>query len=433
MARDQSLPEPVGGGPPPPRLRSAHARRPSARAARRLERRHARRERREAAPRIERVARRVLASAAVLSALGLAALLGVQAFLAYELDQLRNFSSGPGTEAAGAPLSLPEPAGEVETFLIFSAGSAGLTPAEAKRLGVVGLKERGEDNLTDVLMLVVVDPRAPSARVLSIPRDTFLPERGYRINSVFRREGAQALTEEVHALTGVPVNHLISMDFKGFATITDEVGGVDMYVPQPTRDTFSGLFLPDAGCTHFDGRSALAFVRSRHTEIRDRGRWRTAASASDFGRIQRQQVFISAMLDKLLGPELPLRIPALLRVAKRDVVIDDELSVDDLVSLARAFTSSTPDAVRYFSLPATPDRVRGAEVVRVDRKAAVEVLNAMREGVPGAEALIPVKAPRTSTAPESPPASSQPARGEDGAALPVPPPPAPSPRGYAPC
>jgi LCP family protein required for cell wall assembly len=179
---------------------------------------------------------------------------------------------------------------------------------------VLGLDRRpSEGDLptrTDTIFVVRVDPLTDTASMLGVPRDLWveIPYRdgsGYfedRVNTAYvtgEQEGYDGggvgLVEEVveHNL-GIDIDHHVIIDFEGFIDVIDELGGIDVYVPEPVYDPFysdteaPGDYTPidlDVGVHHFDGKEALRYARTRY-------------GSSDLDRIQRQQRVIFAALDK---------------------------------------------------------------------------------------------------------------------------------------
>jgi LCP family protein required for cell wall assembly len=267
----------------------------------------------------------------------------------------------------------------VTSYLIFSVGSGALTQEDADRYGVADIDRRGDDQLTDTLMLLLTQPSSRRAVLLSIPRDTWIQRRGSRINAVLARGGPQALVDEVSVLTGVPVNHLVQVDFAGFGAIIDAVGGVEVAIDRPLRDVNSGLLIPQPGCVQMGGRTALSYVRSRQTQtISSSGGWTTDVVHTDIGRIARQQQIMGLLWDQHGGPDIVTRIPQLLAAAGRHVVLDESLRLDDVVDLARSFSSVSSDRFEGLTLPATSGRVGEASVLFVDQAAAAPMLEGLR-------------------------------------------------------
>lgn len=354
----------------------------------------------------------------------------------HQFDQIPTFDDEPtGNFAAPiggaavperrpAPLQLPEALAGVSTFLLFTTGSEDMTEEEAREYGITDYEARAGDGMTDSIILVVLDAEDRDLSLLSIPRDTWLDWRGARINGTYANQGVQAFTEDVTRVTGIPVNHVVKVNFTAAARLADVVGGIDMTIPTPMRDSKSHLYLPAAGCVHMDGRTTLEFSRSRHTQVWEDGRWSSDASASDFGRSSRQQAVISAALGKLLGPKLPLLLSELANTAQDTLVIDAGLDFGDLVGTARVLGTGPALDVHHLGLPSDPDMVGEAEVLRTSIYRAKPILEELVARVPGAELPPQYGAPSQPTsalsATPSPSTSAPTADGPSGAPTPVP-------------
>jgi anionic cell wall polymer biosynthesis LytR-Cps2A-Psr (LCP) family protein len=154
-------------------------------------------------------------------------------------------------------------------------------------------------------------------------------------------------------------DHLAMVNFAAFVDLIDSVGGVSVYVPRTMRDAKSHLPELAAGCQRLDGRTALAYVRSRYTQTKSNGQWRADATGTDFGRIERQQQVIAALMRSLLGPELPMRVPALLNVAGSGLVLDDKMSPRTAARLAASLARAANGGVSGFTVPG-----RGATIAK---------------------------------------------------------------------
>ena len=259
-------------------------------------------------------------------------------------------------------IKLPE---KSATFLLFSVGSEGIESGDGDRLGIGRSRAKMADGLTDSIMVMIADPSSKKIGVISVPRDTWLEKRGHRVNESYNRYGVNGLISDITELTGLPIDHAVSVNFAAFADITDALGGVEIELAQPVRDLKAKLELP-AGCVQLDGAKALAFVRSRHWQIYSNGTWRSDATSSDWGRIERQQSFLRLILARILTPELPVRIPALVDVAGKNLTIDADLTVGKMLSWAKAFAGGVSE-IAAATIPGrgfTTDG--GASVIGVD-------------------------------------------------------------------
>ena len=172
---------------------------------------------------------------------------------------------------------------------------------------IVGLDEVESVNRSDAIILAFFNVKGEAVGVLSIPRDSRvqIPGRGWdKINHAYVFGGPNLLKETMVNLTNVAINYVVVLNFDGFARMIDLLGGIDIYVDKAMRytDYSQKLFINiPQGQQHLDGPRALQYVRFRHDPL------------GDIGRIQRQQKFMSAVLDKIKTPLIIPQIPGLIR------------------------------------------------------------------------------------------------------------------------
>jgi LCP family protein required for cell wall assembly len=233
---------------------------------------------------------------------------------------------------------------------------------------------------SDTMMILHIDSVQKKAAILSIPRDLYVTIAGStksdRVNTSFSLGGPAGLIATIQDNLGVKLNHYMEVDFVGFRDIVNTVGGISIYVPAPARDAFSGLDIKTPGCISFDGDKALAWVRSRHYQYFEGGKWREDPR-SDLGRIQRQQDFIRRMLKKAVSTGLtnPLALNRLIGIGVKDVTIDDQMSTSDMVTLGKKFKSLNPDTVDMLTLPTTAVTIGGADVLKLNKEEAQPFLD----------------------------------------------------------
>ena len=175
---------------------------------------------------------------------------------------------------------------------------------------------------SDTMMVLRVDPKTDEAILLSLPRDCGCRSpaaANQRINTAIQIGGPAKLIDTIEADFGIPINHYVQVDFAGFQELVDALGGVQVYFATPVRDRSSGLDIPEPGCITLDATQALGYVRSRHYQYYEDGRWRSDAT-SDLGRISRQQDFIMRALRRAVekGVRNPVTLDSLVDAALED-------------------------------------------------------------------------------------------------------------------
>lgn len=302
-----------------------------------------------------------LVALSVVVLLALAAALTTGVFAWRHVNRVHIGASNPSASASAE--NQPTVPKGVISVLIASVGARGVDPAIGKKIGVPDIAHRGSDGLTDLLMEGLVNTTTGSVSLLSIPRDTWIDSCQCKINALYNTSGPSRLVDEVTNITGERPQHLVLINFEAFANVINAVGGVNVYLPRTIRDADAHLAPLAAGCEHLNGVTALAYVRSRHTQSLRQGIWLDDASASDFGRIERQHQVLSNLAAKLLSPSLPLHLPALISAAGNGVTIDDTLGLQDAVAIAKAVASASSHQLHGFTVPSRYGRVGDASVV----------------------------------------------------------------------
>jgi LCP family protein required for cell wall assembly len=233
---------------------------------------------------------------------------------------------------------------------------------------------------------------------MSIPRDLWvqIPGKNYqqRINTTFDT-GADLLVQAIKQDLGVDVNHYVEVNFNSFRQVVDAVGGVKQYFPTPARDAFSDLNIPNPGCYTLNGQTALQFVRARHYEYFQNGRWHFEAE-SDLARIKRQQQFIKKMISKAQssGVTDPLELNRIIGGVTNNLTVDSGFSQNLMLSLAKRFRSLSPDSLPTTTLPTMPATIQGNAVLLLKEPDATQTIaNFLGTAQPGTTPTTPQTAP----------------------------------------
>ena len=236
---------------------------------------------------------------------------------------------------------------------------------------------------SDVVQLWRVTPSTKQIQIVSIPRDTVVtmlpPDSSQfgtynRINASYN-SGANQLVKTITANFGIPINHVVQVDFTGFQDAVNALGGIYLNFPYPAKDTYSGLDITTPGCQLLNGTQALAVARARHYEYDADGSWQYDGT-SDFGRIQRQDAFIKAMMSAAKSKINPLTVNAFLGSIHEGVVIDDGFGFNELIGLALTYHSYDPSNLQAQTLPTVATNGFGdlGDVLTVDQPAAQQML-----------------------------------------------------------
>ena len=217
---------------------------------------------------------------------------------------------------------------------------------------------------SDTLMLMHVSADRSRVTVVSIPRDSWVDIPGHgisKINAAYGDGGPKLMVQTVEQATGLTVNDYVEVNFLGFVKVIDALGGVNICLPEPVDDPYSGLQL-SAGVHHVDGITALAYARDRHS-----------FASSDLARIQDQQKLMSSALTSAIHSGLlanPVKLSSFISAALSALTVDKGLNVSALADQMRGITGQD---VRFMTVPlanvnyVTPD---GQDAVQWNQQAA---------------------------------------------------------------
>jgi LCP family protein required for cell wall assembly len=280
-------------------------------------------------------------------------------------------------------------AGKAENFLIVGSDSREGANAEG------GTQGKGVNFVTgqrsDTVILAHLFGKSENVELLSFPRDSWVeipeftnpvtkktrPAHFGKLNGAFSEGGPALLIRTIENLTKIRIDHFVQIDFTGFKTMVNKLGGVDVCLTKPAKDSFSGINL-EAGNHHISGDVALAFVRQRK-----------GLPNGDIDRIARQQQFIGSLVHKVLSAGTllnPLKLNGFLNAATASLTVDKNLTGDDIKDLALRMRRFNSGGVLFTTAPVADigGRRNGQSVVLLDEEKGEAVYSALRnDNAPG--------------------------------------------------
>lgn len=262
-----------------------------------------------------------------------------------------------GRDGAGGPAGTTTPARDGRT----SVAPGDLSPENILLLGLDtrGAGEKGVGpgtSQSDVIMLVHLHQGHRQVSVLAIPRDLYVPApecrqwdnatgrvsdtifqspySSWKITNAYAVGGPRCTVQAVQALTGLRVDRLVTIQFEGFKSIVDALGGVTMNFAKPVIDGHQGDVITRAGSQQITGEQALRLVRSRTVK---------GDPSGDLGRIRRQQAVLIAMMQKMTSSGMatdPGKLDNVLQTFAENSTTAN-LSVDDMLRLAKMLGGGT--------------------------------------------------------------------------------------------
>jgi LCP family protein required for cell wall assembly len=279
--------------------------------------------------------------------------------------------------------------------------------------------------LSDTAIVINISADRDRIDMVSIPRDSLveipectttggdvLPARYGMFNSAFA-EGWHAGGDYASAVactmsttqhnTGLVLDGFVLVDFAGFTTMVDALGGVPMCITSEMNAPEAGLHL-EPGEHVLDGKDALGYARAR----------KGLDDGSDTARIVRQQQLLAAMASEVLSRNLLTDAPELYRfttAATRTLTTSPELgSVPFLTGLAFSLRDVAPGAITLMTVPSAPAPEDHNRLVWTDE--AHEVWDSIADDVPVTPEPAPNLPTSEATSPRPTASSSSPHDGK---------------------
>ncbi|HUC07336.1 MAG TPA: LCP family protein [Solirubrobacterales bacterium] len=236
---------------------------------------------------------------------------------------------------------------KVEKFLSQTSGG------EPENILILGSDKRasepGDPGRSDTTILLRLDPDQNAIALMSIPRDLKVEIPGVgtdKFNAAFAYGGPKLTLRVVKELTGLPINHVVNVDYLGFVRAVDAINCV--YVDVDRRYFHSNLGVPPSeqyseinvqpGYQLLCGKKALQYVRYRHTD-------------TDLVRAARQQDFLSAARQRVPIDDLVLDRNDLIDIFT-EYTTSDINDKETMLEVLKLFVSSRNAAIKEVHFPA---------------------------------------------------------------------------------
>ncbi len=235
------------------------------------------------------------------------------------------------------------------------------------------LAGRESANRSDSITLVRVDTSRHRIAYLSIPRDLRVEIPGYgtsKINAAMQLGGPALAVRTVRDLTGLPVNHVVLVDFGQFESLIDKLGGIDITVAKPIISKFDCPYPTNERCArwdgwrfskgkqHMDGHRALIYSRVRKNTL--------DSSDTDFSRAERNQQVLQAVAGKLTSFGTLVKLPFIGKDLLAPVTTD--IGTHGFLSLGWSKFRSSGGSTLHCRLGGSPS---GGEIIPVEENRGV--------------------------------------------------------------
>lgn len=257
---------------------------------------------------------------------------------------------------------------------------------------LIGLDYRPETGTcnTDTLIISIINPVTNKVSLLSIPRDTRVnvPDHGYvKVNSVYAMgehvriqeernneqvtmTGPSLLMETLSNYFDIPISYYVKVDFQGFKTIVDELGGIEVYVDRnmyyssESDGTYINL---RRGLQILDGENALDFARFRMSS--------DGNDSNDFERNNRQQEVIKAFVDELVSLNGITKVFNILDIAASH--IKTNINSEELTSLFMKYKGISTNDIETIHMESYWEN----PYVRVDQSELTRIINILNDAL----------------------------------------------------
>jgi LCP family protein required for cell wall assembly len=283
-------------------------------------------------------------------------------FLISAQIQSSKVASDADAELGGAGYTLTSP----NTVLVLG------SDARAKGSKEAGANKIGQPSRSDSILLMRIG--GGHNATLSIPRDTIVPIPGHgedKINAAYAYGGPALAIRTIEQYLGIPINHLVEVNFENFPQLIDSLGGVT-YRGGCVVSKINGGF-KNGGYTlrlkggeqEINGKQALALARTRKNECN--------AKESDLTRARRQQKILGSIKDKVTSFETFIRLPWVAWAAPK--AIRSDMSGPSLLGLVGAELSAgtaKPTVLKPTGVVTQGNGGQGLTVDVASKRAAVE-------------------------------------------------------------
>lgn len=231
---------------------------------------------------------------------------------------------------------------------------------------------------------------------------TLEPATGIKINGIYADGGPNCLVKTLTQMSGLNINHFIAMDFSGFEHVVRAVGGVEVCSTVPLYDYELGTILRKSGTKKLTGRQALNYVRARHISVEGNG---------DYGRIKRQQLFMSSLLRSALSGDVlsnPSKLNKMVNTFIKYSYVDN-VDTTSLIQLAESMQGMDAGRVTFVTVPTSGTTTDGEnnEIPRMDDIDAIFDAIIDDKPLPGEKKEKPKATTKAPDAPKAPAPKSE--------------------------
>ncbi|MFJ7679214.1 LytR family transcriptional regulator [Peribacillus sp. NPDC097198] len=232
---------------------------------------------------------------------------------------------------------------------------------------MLGVDERdGDKGRSDTMIVLTVNPKLKSVKMLSIPRDTRTEIVGHgtqdKINHAFAFGGAEMAMDTVENFLDIPIDYYMKINMEGFKDIVDAVGGVT--VQNDLNFTEEGTTF-NKGMIELNGKEALAYARMRYEDPN-----------GDFGRQSRQRAIIEAVIKEGASVSTLTSYGDVFDALSKN--IQTNLTFDDMMDIQKNYRDASND-ISQSSIAGTGTKIDGIYYYLVSEEEQKKIQRELKE------------------------------------------------------
>lgn len=230
--------------------------------------------------------------------------------------------------------------------------------------GDLGRTEKGR---SDTMMVMTVNPRTNSSKIVSVPRDTYAEIVGKgindKINHAYAFGGTAMSMNTIQKLLDIPIDYYVEVNMQGIQDIVDAVGGIQ--ITSPLNFTYDGYTFTKGQTSNLDGSAALAYSRMRYED-----------PEGDYGRQKRQRQVLESIVKKAATFSTISNYKDILGTMENN--LQTNLSFEDMVDIFSKYRSATSN-IEQIQLEGTGVMMDGVSYQQISDEELNRVSNLLKE------------------------------------------------------
>lgn len=245
-------------------------------------------------------------------------------------------------------------------------------------IGDPNSKSANDPKRTDTMILAHYNAKDKKVNLVSIPRDILIKidNRNQKINNAHALGGVELAVDAVEELLGIQIDYYGKINYEGFRSVIDAIGGVEMYIERTMDydDAAQNLSIKfEKGTTvHLDGKKAEEFFRWRKNNDG------SGFANGDIGRIENQQKFITKVMDKIKSPMIVIKIPSILSAIQKNV--ETNMDANELLKYGTMFATMNGEDMSMDTIKGVPEYINRLSYLIYDEEANKDIITKIGNG-----------------------------------------------------